>query len=214
MANKQAISYERHYYLYRIWWATFCLFTEVSRNFSNKRDCYYPANEVFGERHFDYSLKSAEISQSSAIVITARKRSCGKVMFLHLSVILFTGGGVSVGGVSIQGSLWLQGGCLWLQVGCLWLQGGVSDCRGVSLTAGGLCQGDTSHTVKSGRYASCWNAFLFDWCRQFLDRKYTFDGEDKLQLKSELLSVWYIWIWLDWQIAFGSLKPISKYRYK
>ena len=116
MANKQAISYERHYYLCRIWWATFCLFTEVSRNFSNKRDCYYPANEVFGERHFDYSLKSAEISQSSAIVITARKRSCGKVMFLHLSVILFTGGGVSVWGVSIQGSLWLQGG--------------VSDCRG------------------------------------------------------------------------------------
>ena len=63
------------------------------------------------------------------------------------------------------------------------LSRGVSDCRGVSLTAGGLCQGDTSHTVKSGRYASCWNAFLFDWCRQFLDRKYTFDGEDKLQLK-------------------------------
>ena len=25
-------------------------------------------------------------------VVTARKRSCGKVMFLHLSVILFTGG--------------------------------------------------------------------------------------------------------------------------
>ena len=28
------------------------------------------------------------------LVITARKRSCGKVLFLHLSVILFTGGGV------------------------------------------------------------------------------------------------------------------------
>ena len=28
-------------------------------------------------------------------VVTVRKRSCGKVMFLHLSVILFTGGVVS-----------------------------------------------------------------------------------------------------------------------
>ena len=27
-------------------------------------------------------------------IITACKRSCGKVMFLHVSVILFTGGGV------------------------------------------------------------------------------------------------------------------------
>ena len=29
-------------------------------------------------------------------IITARKRSCGKVIFLHLSVILFTGGGEGV----------------------------------------------------------------------------------------------------------------------
>ena len=29
------------------------------------------------------------------LIFTARKRSCGKVMFLHLSVILFTGGCVS-----------------------------------------------------------------------------------------------------------------------
>ena len=36
--------------------------------------------------------------------ITARKRSCGKVMFLHLSVILFTGGSLSRG-VSVWGSL-------------------------------------------------------------------------------------------------------------
>ena len=50
---------------------------------------------------------------------TSRKRSCGKVMFLHLFVILFTGGlcpggslsrgtlsrGVSVPGVSVQGYL-------------------------------------------------------------------------------------------------------------
>ena len=43
------------------------------------------------------------------------QRSCGKVMFLHLSVILFTGGGgplsmgVSVQGVSVQGILSLGG---------------------------------------------------------------------------------------------------------
>ena len=48
--------------------------------------------------------------------------------------------GWSLWGVSIQGSLWLQGGCF---------------------CPGGLCRGDTFHTVKSGRYASCWNAFLF-----------------------------------------------------
>ena len=41
--------------------------------------------------------------------ITARKRSCGKVMFLHLSVILFTGG------VSTSGC----GGCLPLVPGGL-----------------------------------------------------------------------------------------------
>ena len=34
-------------------------------------------------------------------IITARKQSCGKVIFLHLSVILFTGGG----GFSVQGVL-------------------------------------------------------------------------------------------------------------
>ena len=33
--------------------------------------------------------------------ISARKRSCGKVMFLHLSVILFMGGILCPGGVSV-----------------------------------------------------------------------------------------------------------------
>ena len=37
-------------------------------------------------------------------IITARKRSCGKVLFLHLCVILLTGGSLSMGsGVSVQG---------------------------------------------------------------------------------------------------------------
>ena len=48
-------------------------------------------------------------------MFTARKRSCGKVMFLHLSVILFTGGrGVWLcvqGGVCGSGS----GVCLWVR---------------------------------------------------------------------------------------------------
>ena len=38
-------------------------------------------------------------------VITARKRSFRKVMFLHLSVILFTGVAVSVHGGSLSGGL-------------------------------------------------------------------------------------------------------------
>ena len=54
------------------------------------------------------------------MVITARKRSCGKVMFLRLSVILFTGEGMYpnmqwAGGVhpSMQ-----RGVCLWVKRGC------------------------------------------------------------------------------------------------
>ena len=48
-------------------------------------------------------------------IFIARKRSFGKVMFLHLSVILFTGGGVSVQGffsrwVFAQGGFFVQGG--------------------------------------------------------------------------------------------------------
>ena len=43
----------------------------------------------------------------NVLIFTARKRSCGKVMFLHLSVILFRGGGALSsgslsGGVSVQ----------------------------------------------------------------------------------------------------------------
>ena len=85
-------------------------------------------------------------------IVTARKGSCGKIMFLHLSEIMFTGkvggglcpGGPCPGGVSVQGRS--------LSTRCLCL-------RGV-FVQGGLCQGDP-HTVKSGRYASYWNAFLF-----------------------------------------------------
>ena len=68
------------------------------------------------------------------------QRSCGKVMFLHLSVILFTGGGISVQGVS---------------------KGGL--CPREGLCPGGLCQGKPPvRTVTCGRYVSYWNAFLLE----------------------------------------------------
>ena len=35
-------------------------------------------------------------------------------------------------------------------------------CPGGLYPAGYLCQGDPPHTVKSGRYESYWNAFLFN----------------------------------------------------
>ena len=90
------------------------------------------------------------------------QRSWGKVMLLHVSVILFTEGGLSLS----QGGLGL----------CLWgvsILGGF--CPGGSLL-GGFCLGvsvqgvsvwgvsvmETPRTVMSGRYASYWNAFLFD----------------------------------------------------
>ena len=67
----------------------------------------------------------------------------GKVMFLHLSVILFMGrvsvkGGLCPGGVSVQ----------WVSV------------QGVSVWGRSLFW-RPPETVKSGRYASYWNALLF-----------------------------------------------------
>ena len=103
------------------------------------------------------------------------QRSWGKVMFLHVSVILFTegvsvsvsvrgrswslsrgslsGGGFCPGGVSVWGSL--SGGSL--------SRGSLS--REVFVQGGSLSAGSLSwrhpHTVMSGRYTSYWNAFLF-----------------------------------------------------
>ena len=73
-------------------------------------------------------------------------------MFLHLSVILFTGGGVSAKGRSLSRG-WgvsVRGGSV---------QGDL--CPGEVSVEGGICQGDHPRTVKSGRYASYWNTFLF-----------------------------------------------------
>ena len=41
-------------------------------------------------------------------IFTVRKRSCGKVMFSHLSVILFTGGG----GACVAGGIMAGGTCM------------------------------------------------------------------------------------------------------
>ena len=75
-------------------------------------------------------------------IFTARKRSCGKLMFLHLSVILDTGeGSLSEGSLSEES-----------------LSGGL--CLGRASVQGGSLLG-RSPTVKSGQHASYWNAFLF-----------------------------------------------------
>ena len=75
-------------------------------------------------------------------IFTARKRS-GKVMFLHLSVILFTGGGLCPGGVrllsrrSLSRGVSVKGGTAEYNLPAISVQGGVS-------VWGGLCQADPS----------------------------------------------------------------------
>ena len=93
-----------------------------------------------------YLITDFEIKKK---LITARKRSYGKVMFLHLSVILFTDV-LYREWVSVQRDLCPGGGVS--------VQEGVSVWLG-SLS-GGLCKGDP-HMIKSRWYASYWNAFLF-----------------------------------------------------
>ena len=52
-----------------------------------------------------------EKGQKSFTCITAHRRSCGKVMFLHLSVILFMEeGGLCPGGLCARGGVSVQGG--------------------------------------------------------------------------------------------------------
>ena len=97
---------------------------------------------------------------------TARKRSCWKVAFLHLAVILLTGGYLSRGrclcpgeGVSVQGEVSLsRGGGLCPGEGVS-VQGRGS-LSGESMSREGISVRETPHTLKSGRYASYWNTFL------------------------------------------------------
>ena len=82
---------------------------------------------------------SKEISVTSLYrptLTTARKRSCGKVMFLHLSVILFTRGFLSMGSLSTGVSV--QGGSLSRGVSVQGLSVQWSVCRRESLSRGSL----------------------------------------------------------------------------
>ena len=74
----------------------------------------------------------------SKIIITARKRSCGKVMFLQVPVIL-----------SIGGHAWLPGGHVWLggMRGC---QGDMHGCWGHVWLLGGVC------ALLPGGVCGCW----------------------------------------------------------
>ena len=78
---------------------------------------------------------SATVSSFTGMLSCYRPQSCGKVMFLRLSVILFTGGSVCPGGSLSRESL--SEGSARVSV-----------------------QRHPSVRWKSGRYASYWNAFL------------------------------------------------------
>ena len=99
---------------------------------------------------FTWLLSISNCRKKHEVVFTARKRSCGKVMFLQVSVILFTGGYLVPGGVpgprgvSAPRGAW-YGGCLLL--GGAWS----GECLVDSPPDGYCC----------GRYRSYWNAFLF-----------------------------------------------------
>ena len=90
-------------------------------------------------------------------LFTVRSSSCGKVMFLHLSVILFTGRGSSMAGSG--GHVW-GGGCV---AGSVW-QGGAWQGRGDAWQGEhgrGVCMRSMRDRHCSRRYTSYWNAFLF-----------------------------------------------------
>ena len=52
------------------------------------------------------------VAKTDCFIFTARKRSCGKVVFLQVSVILFTGGGLVPGGGAGPGRVPGPGECL------------------------------------------------------------------------------------------------------
>ena len=129
------------------------------------------------------------LEEDANLLLPPENEVWGKVIFLYLSVILFTGGHAWLpGGVhGCQGVCMVAGGCAWLPRGCMvaggmcycWgavcmvasghgqLLGGMHGCLGVCMVAGGCawlwgaCVGYDKIQSMSGRYASYWNAFLF-----------------------------------------------------
>ena len=94
--------------------------------------------------HDDWTFTSMDTK-----ICSPTNKFWGKALFLHLSVILFTG---EWGLCMMSLPVWLagdsvQGGSLYKEVSVR--RGSLS--RGVSVR-------ETPHTVKSGRYASCWNS--------------------------------------------------------
>ena len=93
----------------------------------------------------DTSEKCLIQTVTGYLIITARKRSCGKVMFLQVSVILFTGGCLSAPrGVSNSFIHLFHNSCVDYLEGCLvpgglFLWGGV--CCGRVSAPGGLLPG-------------------------------------------------------------------------
>ena len=103
------------------------------------------------------------------------QRSCAKVIFLHVCVILSTAGCACPGGMCARGCVCTQGPCV-PRVGGVHAQGGVH-ARGwgvcvpgcVCMPVGHGTHAPPTHTTRygwsmRGRYASYWNAFLFCVC--------------------------------------------------
>ena len=114
-------------------------------------------------------------SRNSQSLLPPANKVWGKVIFLHVCVILSTGGACMVAGVCA----WLWGGVCGCWGACVApggmhgcrgacvVVGGMAGCRGcawlqgVYVVAGGGCIGYDEIRSMSGWYASYWNAFLF-----------------------------------------------------
>ena len=102
----------------------------------------------------------------AALFLPPANEVWGKVMFLHLSVILFTRGGGGLvwshflSGCLIPCSFW--GGGLHPRRGGSPFRGGVSIQRGYDTTPQLVLSLSGSH--QSGRYVSYWNSYLFLHC--------------------------------------------------
>ena len=102
----------------------------------------FPDSSIISFVHNNFDLRQE--------IFTARKRSLGQDNVFR-SVYLSTGRGGYLDDVTSRGGVFVQGGVS--------VQG--------SLCLGGLCPGESlswskiPRTVKSGRYVSYWNAFLF-----------------------------------------------------